>query len=160
MLSRDRLFCYPRDCSPLDSSVHGIVSARILEWISISSARGSSQPKDCARFIAGRFFTAEPPGKPRRVVSAMLFVVPHKGIIHFWKIHCSLKIILGVTKKIEKFYRTQNLPSRVRIRSFSCFVIHRGLENSKQKKILCFTKEISLLRCKYPLLNALWTMFH
>ena len=160
MLSHDRLFCYPRDCSLLDSPVHGIVSARILEWTSIPSARGSSQPQKCVCFIAGRVFTAEPPEKPRRVVSAMLFVVPHKGIIHFWKIHRSLKIILGVTKKSEQFYRAQNLPSRVRIRSFSCFVIHRGLENSKQKKILCFTKEISLLRCKHPSLNALWTMFH
>ena len=75
------------------------------------------------------------------MVSAMLLAVPHKGIIHFWQIHCSLKIILGVTKKLRNSTELKNLPSRVRIRSFSCFVIHRGLENSKQKKILCFTKK-------------------
>ena len=129
------------DGSPPASSVLGIVSARILEWISISSARGSSQPRDCTRFTAGRFFTAEPPGESRRVARAMLSAVPQKGIIHFWQIHCSLKNYFGSDKKIEKFCRAQNLPSRVRIRSFSCFVIHRGLENSKQKKILCFTKK-------------------
>ena len=33
-------------CSPPDSSVHGIFQARILEWVAISSSRGSSQPRD------------------------------------------------------------------------------------------------------------------
>ena len=34
----------PKDCSPPGSSVHGISQARILEWVAISSPRGSSQP--------------------------------------------------------------------------------------------------------------------
>ena len=34
----------PMDCSPPGSSVHGISQARILEWVAISSPRGSSQP--------------------------------------------------------------------------------------------------------------------
>ena len=34
------------DCSPLDSSVHGISQARILEWVAIFSSRGSSQPRN------------------------------------------------------------------------------------------------------------------
>ena len=33
-------------CSPLESSVHGILQARILEWVAISSSRGFSQPRD------------------------------------------------------------------------------------------------------------------
>ena len=47
------------------SSVHGISQARILEWVAISFSRGSLWPKDQAHVssIAGRFFTAEPPGK-------------------------------------------------------------------------------------------------
>ena len=32
--------------SPLGCSVHGILQARILEWVAISSSRGSSQPRD------------------------------------------------------------------------------------------------------------------
>ena len=32
------------DCSPPGSSVHGILQARILEWVAISFSRGSSQP--------------------------------------------------------------------------------------------------------------------
>ena len=38
--------CNPMDCSLLDSSVHGIPQARILEWVAISSSRGSSPPRD------------------------------------------------------------------------------------------------------------------
>ena len=47
------------DCSPPGSSVHGILQARMLEWIAISFFRGSSWPRDWTRVssIAGRFFT-------------------------------------------------------------------------------------------------------
>ena len=34
------------DCSPPGSPVHGIFQTRILEWVTISSSRGSSQPRD------------------------------------------------------------------------------------------------------------------
>ena len=36
----------PIDCSPPGSSVHGILQARMLEWVVISFFRGSSQPRD------------------------------------------------------------------------------------------------------------------
>ena len=51
--------CNPMDCSLPGSSVHGILQARILEWIAIPFSRGSSQPRDQTRVsrIAGRFFT-------------------------------------------------------------------------------------------------------
>ena len=38
--------CNPMDCRTPGSSLHGILQARILEWVAISSSRGSSQPKD------------------------------------------------------------------------------------------------------------------
>ena len=38
--------CDSMDCSPPDSSVHGIFQAKILKWVSISSSRGASQPRD------------------------------------------------------------------------------------------------------------------
>ena len=38
--------CNPMDCSPPASSVHGILQARILEWVAISFSRGSSRPRD------------------------------------------------------------------------------------------------------------------
>ena len=37
--------CNPMDCSPLGSSIHGILQARILEWIAMPSSRGSPWPK-------------------------------------------------------------------------------------------------------------------
>ena len=40
------LFCDPMDYSLPGSSVHGISQARILEWVAISTSRGSSQPRD------------------------------------------------------------------------------------------------------------------
>ena len=41
--------CEPMDCSPLGSSLHGILHSRILEWVAISSSRGSSWPRDQPR---------------------------------------------------------------------------------------------------------------
>ena len=38
--------CDPVDCSLPSSSVHGILQARILEWVVISFSRGSSRPRD------------------------------------------------------------------------------------------------------------------
>ena len=38
--------CHLMDCSPPGSFAHGILQARILEWIAISSSRGSSWPWD------------------------------------------------------------------------------------------------------------------
>ena len=38
--------CDPMDCSPPGSSVHGILQARILEWIAIPFSRGSSWSRD------------------------------------------------------------------------------------------------------------------
>ena len=38
--------CDPTDCSPPGSSVHGISQARILEWVAISSSRGSFRSRD------------------------------------------------------------------------------------------------------------------
>ena len=36
--------CYPMDCSPPGSSLHGILQDRTLEWVAIPFSRGSSQP--------------------------------------------------------------------------------------------------------------------
>ena len=51
--------CDPMDCSPTGSSVHGILQARIPEWVSILFSRGSYRPRNrtWVSLIAGRFFT-------------------------------------------------------------------------------------------------------
>ena len=53
----------PMDCSLPGSSVHGILQARILEWVAVFFSRGSSQPRDQTHVsmspaLAGGFFTS------------------------------------------------------------------------------------------------------
>ena len=50
--------CDLMDYSPSGSSVHGILQARIPEWVAISSSRQCFSPRDqtCISCIAGRFF--------------------------------------------------------------------------------------------------------
>jgi len=51
--------CDPMDCNPPGSSVHGILSARILEWVAIPFSGESSLPRGGTPVfcISGRFFT-------------------------------------------------------------------------------------------------------
>ena len=46
-------------CESMDL-VHGILQARMLEWVAFPFSRGSSQPRDQTQVshIAGRFFTS------------------------------------------------------------------------------------------------------
>ena len=57
------------DYSPLGSSIHGILQVRILDWVVISSSKGSRQPSVepttlASATLAVRFFTTAPPEKP------------------------------------------------------------------------------------------------
>ena len=62
--------CSPVDCSPPGSSVCGIFQVRILEWVAISSSRGSSPPTDrtqislCLLHWQVDSLPLVPPGKP------------------------------------------------------------------------------------------------
>ena len=57
------LFVIPRSLP--GSSVHGILQARILEWV--ASSRGSSE-SSTSPALAGKFFTTEPQGKPKVLI--------------------------------------------------------------------------------------------
>ena len=50
----------PTLCDPMDYTVHGILQARILEWVAFPFSRGSFQAKDQTHVsrIAGGFFTS------------------------------------------------------------------------------------------------------
>ena len=74
--------CDPMDCSPPGSSVHGIFQARILEWVAISSSRGSSRPRDRTQIsyvslalVAGSLPLAPPGNRQNHVL--------HECIIFF-----------------------------------------------------------------------------
>ena len=62
--------CDTMDCSPPGISVHGILQARILEWVVISFSRGSSSPRDLpwgteprSPALQAYSLPSEPPGK-------------------------------------------------------------------------------------------------
>ena len=77
--------CNPMDCSSPGSSIHGILQARILEWVAIPFSRASSQIRDWSwvSCIAGRFFsiwaTRELPGKSRGSGTVLKTLIYYQG---------------------------------------------------------------------------------
>ena len=60
--------CDPMDCSPPDSSVHGILQARVLGWLPFPSPEDLPNPGTepvslMSPALSGRFFTWEAPGE-------------------------------------------------------------------------------------------------
>ena len=68
--------CNPMDCNLPGSSVHGILQARILEWVAIPFSRGSSNPGIKPRSSALQMYSllSEPPGKVGAAVGSQLAV--------------------------------------------------------------------------------------
>ena len=74
--------CYPMDCSPPGSSVHGILKAGILESVAMPSSWGSSRPRDwtCISYVSciGR---------------QVLYHQRHLGILNFSLLNISIEQI-------------------------------------------------------------------
>ena len=92
---------YPTLCVPMvyslpGSSVHGILQARILEWIAMHSSRGSSQST-----LQADSLLAELPGKPQMYVDLLLI---HVDIWQKPTQYCKA-IILQL--KINKFFKNK-----------------------------------------------------
>ena len=76
-------------CDPMDYTVHGILQARILEWVAIPSSRGSSQPRSPAR--QENSLLAEPQGKSKNTgvgsISLLQWIFPIQesnwGLLHY-----------------------------------------------------------------------------
>ena len=62
--------CDPMDCSPPGSSAHGILQARVLEWVTMSFSRGLPEPGIEPRSLAlqADSLPSEPPGSPIKVI--------------------------------------------------------------------------------------------
>ena len=88
----------PMDCSPLDSSVHGILQARILERVAIPFSRGPSWPRDQTPVFctAGRFITVwatkEAPWNGKKPI----IILPHPQYyfcyLSPWERHAIMKL--------------------------------------------------------------------
>ena len=77
------------DCSPPDSSVHGIFQERALEQVAIFFSRGSSRARDqtrvsCVSRIGRQIFMAVPPGKK------VPYVDLHSGPLNWWPVRYHL----------------------------------------------------------------------
>ena len=81
------------DCSPPGSSVHGILWARILEWVAMPSFRVSSRPRDQTHFepaslmspaLAGGFFTTSATWEAQLLFTKRYLCVRHCAFILFY----------------------------------------------------------------------------
>ena len=87
----------PMDCSTSGSSVHGILQARILEWVAIPFSRGSSRPriKSISPALQADSLPSEPSGKPWNVLGTQQVV----GYWWWWW-YC-LELLLLLLKKLR-----------------------------------------------------------
>ena len=94
--------CNPVDCSPPGFSVHGVLQARILEWVIMPSSRGSSWSRDwthvslCLLHWQVGSLPLAPPGKPIFIISSAVldftnhlysswcFTLFHTWFFAFW----------------------------------------------------------------------------
>ena len=108
------------DYSPPGSHACGILQARILESVTITSSRQSSWPKDWTHVsyiscIGKQFFTTEPPGKPSKPLGTILVVCIHG---HY--------ISVKYTNVIYFSYNALILPSlSASLSPSSPFILHR-----------------------------------
>ena len=67
---------------------HGLLQARILEWVAFPFSRGSSQPTDQTQIsrIAGDYLPAEPQGKPENTGVGSLFLLQEE--LNWSLLHC------------------------------------------------------------------------
>ena len=83
----------PTFCNPMDYTVHGILQARILEWVDFPCSRGSSQPRDGTRVptLQVDSLPTETQGKPKNAGVGGLSVLQQIFMTQDWKqglLHC------------------------------------------------------------------------
>ena len=101
------------DCNLPGSSVHGILQARMLEWVAISYFRGSSPPGDGTQvfYIAGRFFTVWATGEAQCLYSSVNILTVLHSILKIGQDRkFYMMCILPQFKKIQmQNYKTSNI---------------------------------------------------
>ena len=121
------------DYSLSGSSVHGILQARILQWVAISFSLGSSQPRDWSPVsyssptLAGRFFTAEPPGKPILRLECRYWLT--------WETHPSI-YLLGVKMNPKPSLTQMNHPQAPQIQTRTLAVSLAQIMSTKSLLLL------------------------
>ena len=93
------------ECSLPGSSVHGILQARILEWVAILFSRGSSQPKDQMQVshLAGGFFTVLATKEGRVYMCVYVCVCVYKEVRFVWRKSRVIGLEMGITEMSNFF---------------------------------------------------------
>ena len=99
------------------SSVHGILQARILEWVAILFSRGFSWPRDqtCVSHIQADSLPSEPPGKPQG----------HVYLALEFSRTCLTWSTVNITDSVFSYNFKETLPSRGNLESWSDIAIAR-----------------------------------
>ena len=102
--------CNPLDCSSSDSSIRGIFQARTLEWVAISSSRGSSWPRDgnshlLSPALKAVSLIAELSGKPQYHTNMSQNWMIWIPIIQFWLTQVKYDWIYDYKKKVFVLYQ-------------------------------------------------------
>ena len=103
MLSYVWFFATPWTYNLPGFSLHGILQARILEWVAIAFSRRSSQPRDRTRVscIAGRFFTVWATSEAYDLIIPLLgvFPLPKLKIFESWDICIPISALFTMAKR-------------------------------------------------------------
>jgi len=100
--------CNPMHCNPPGSSVHGILQARVLEWVVMLSSRGSFQPRDqtqvsCLLHWQAGSLPLGPSGKPlfsKRLILSKSFLPCWKRDMGQWGTQNLLQMPTGLPGKV------------------------------------------------------------
>ena len=98
--------CNPLDCSLPGSSVHGILQARILEWVAIPFSRGSSQPKNGTQVSQRQIlYPLRHQGRPRSSCICLNPADDELGRLKVWVVFC-IKCMKSPCEHVKKLHCT------------------------------------------------------
>ena len=99
------------DCSPPVSSVHGLLQARMLEWVATPSSRGSSRPRDRTCCLLHWQMSSLPLAPPEKTTATQQPKTPHWISMngkYLWAPASSLSLVLpSGTRFLTVFLQSQ-----------------------------------------------------
>ena len=104
--------CDPLDCGSPDTSIHGILEARMLKWVAISFSRGSSWPgiKSGSSTLQADSLLSEPPGKPFGFLSVSLIDYSSSHLWDLYYFSQSKALLLSYFRKKKKRKKNNKMP--------------------------------------------------
>ena len=115
------------------SSVHGILQARVLEWVVISFSRGCSRARDWTWVspTAGRLFAVWATREAKTSKG------PDQFVIHLW-FHCHSQVRVGLNERADIWKCLVEFPTFVVQWEFILFLFWNCLSSSIFPLVVCF----------------------